>query len=93
MRNFFLLSTLFVLVVVLVLYVTDCNNSAREHANGLPLQVNKSQVGQSIPRRLRVGFLERIASAFSILNRSSSSSVAQTILKRSLGLDFLCAFL
>ena len=33
-------------------------------------------------------FLERIASASSILNRSSSFSVAQTILKRSLGLDF-----
>ena len=64
MRNFFLLSTLFVLVVVLVLYVTDCNNSAREHENGLPLQVNKSQVGKSIPRRLRVGFLERIAAPF-----------------------------
>ena len=31
--------------------------------------------------------LERIASASSILNRSSSFSVAQTILKRCLGLD------
>ena len=61
---------------------------------GEQVQVRKS-IPVSSPRRLRVGFLERIASASSILNRSSSFSVAERILKRSLGLDFkfLCAFL